>query len=123
MRYKPLPRYLRVAHWLHEQKRPISSREVADVFNVPVKAISDDFSKIRRRPDIMDIHEQKVRHKGGQQYLLHILNIHPYILDERQSPHRKNGKQNMFDAALTWRGLLSRPWHQMVLTYHNHDVD
>lgn len=121
MRYKPLPRYLRVAHWLHEQQRPISSREVADVFSVPVKAISDDFAKIRSRPDIMDIHEQKVRYKGVQQYLLHILNIHPYMLDERQYPHRQDDEKNTHDAVPTWRDLLSRPWHQMVLIYRNHD--
>ena len=123
MRYKPLPRYLRVAHWLHEQQRPVSSREVADIFSVPIKAISDDFAKIRRRPDIMDINEQKIRHKGVQKYLLHILNIHPYRLDERQYPHRQDDEQNTLDASLIWRKLLSHHWHQMVLIYRNHDTN
>lgn len=114
MRYKPLPRYLRVAHWLHEQQRPISSREVADVFNASPKAISDDFAKIRRRSDIMDVHEQKVRDKGVQQYLLHVLNIYPYMLDERQCPHRKEGECEGLGPTLTWHDLVCRQWSQLV---------
>lgn len=123
MMFKPLPRYLQVAHWLHEQRRPISSREVAEAFNVSPKAVSDDFSKIRRRSDIMDVHEQKIRCNGAQQYLLHVLNIHPYILDERQCPHRQGSPWNAPDTALTWRHLLSRPWHQVVQIYQNSDAD
>ena len=114
MRYKPLPRYLRVAHWLHEQQRPISSREVAEVFSVSPKAISDDFAKIRRRSDIIDVHEHKVRDKGVQLYLLHVLNIYPYMLDGRQCPHRKEGERDGLGATLTWHDLLSRQWGQLV---------
>ena len=114
MRYKPLPRYLLVAHWLHEQQRPISSREVADVFSVCPKAISDDFAKIRRRTDIMDVHEQKVRHKGVQQYLLHVLNIHPYMLDKRRCPYRKEVEWDGLGTTLTWHDLVCRPWNKLV---------
>ncbi|PPA27860.1 hypothetical protein C3737_22260 [Aeromonas jandaei] len=114
MRYKPLPRYLRVAHWLHEQQRLISSREVAELFSVSPKAISDDFAKIRRRTDIMDVHEQKVRDKGVQLYLIHVLNIHPYMLDERKCPHRKEGKRDGLGATLTWHDLLCRQWGQLM---------
>ena len=114
MRYKPLPRYLLVAHWLHEQQRPISSREVADVFSVCPKAISDDFAKIRRRTDIIDVYEQKVRNKGVQQYLLHVLNIYPYMLDDRQCPHRKEVDIGGLRATLTWHDLVRRPWCQLI---------
>lgn len=114
MRYKSLPRYLRVAHWLHEQQRPISSREVAEAFGVSPKAISDDFAKIRRRTDIMDVHEQKVRDKGVQQYQLQVLNIHPYMLDERKCPHRKDIEREGLGSTLTWHDLVCRPWRQLI---------
>lgn len=114
MKYKSIPRYLRVAHWLLEQQRPISSREVAEVFSVSPKAISDDFAKIRRRTDIMDVHEQKVRDKGVQLYLLHVLSIHPYMLDERQCPHRKEVEREGLGSTLTWHDLVCRPWRQLV---------
>ena len=114
MKYKSIPRYLRVAHWLLEQQRPISSREVAEVFSVSPKAISDDFAKIRRRTDIMDVHEQKVRDKGVQLYLLHVLSIHPYMLDERQCPHRKEVEREGRGSTLTWHDLVCRPWRQLV---------
>ncbi|WP_413796029.1 CaiF/GrlA family transcriptional regulator [Aeromonas dhakensis] len=109
-----MPRYLRVAHWLLEQQRPISSREVADAFRVSPKAISDDFAKIRRRTDIIDVYEQKVRSKGVQQYLLHVLNIYPYMLDERQCPHRKEVDIGVLRTTLTWHDLICRPWRQLI---------
>ena len=111
---KPLPRYLRVAHWLHEQQCPLGSREVADAFGVSVKAISDDFAKIRRRTDIMEVHEQKVCDNGVQKYLLHVLAIEPYVLDERRCPHPRGVEPEGLGSSLTWYDLLCRPWRQLI---------
>lgn len=123
MSYQHPPRYLQVAHWLHAEQRPIGSREAADAFNMPVKAISDDFAKIRGRPDLIEVHEQKVRRNGVQQYLLHVLTIYPYALDGRQYPFRQESASHAPDTALTWYDLLSRPWHHLALMHPPHDAD
>lgn len=110
-----LPRYLYIAHWLHGQGRPMSSREVADTFNFCPKAISDDFSKMRKRREIIVFHEQEIRVKGVKTYLIHVLNIHPYRLDGRQCPHKKDMQLKSRNASLEWRDLLSNPWSELML--------
>lgn len=104
------PRYLRVAHWLHEQRQWKSSQELAEVFAVSVKAIADDIGKLRRRPDVFEFEEKKV----GVCTLIHVVHIYPYQLDKRQEPCCLSIKLSA--PALIWRTLLTRPWHQMVLT-------
>jgi hypothetical protein len=114
-----LPRYLRVAHWLHEQQRWVSSREAANVFCVSIKTMSDDFAKLRGRPDIVEFDEQKISNKngrGGWQYLLRVVSINAYMLDGRQYPRQQcNERDEIFGWSLAWRELLTRSWVQMDL--------
>ncbi|HDZ8897877.1 TPA: hypothetical protein RUX41_004257 [Aeromonas dhakensis] len=134
-RHLDLPRYLRVAHWLLEQQRIVSSREVAAAFNVTPKMMSDDFAKLRKRMDLINFREQKVpcEKHGGWQYALHVFHIHPYHLDERKYPTRQtwdcgncidirntlegglSSSAYKFDnrVVLTWRDLLSKNWAQL----------
>ena len=70
-----LPRYLQVAHWLHDQQRAISVREAADVFGVSPWSIERDFARVRALSGIVVFDEQRVPSKGGQQYLLRVLQV------------------------------------------------
>ena len=114
MSVKTPPRYLRVAHWLHMQQRFISAREAAVVFDTSVWSMGQDFSKIRRLPNIIEFEEMRVPSQGGLQYLLRVRYIYPYALDGQQQPHRRRGNGASYDIPLTWRDLLLRPWHQLV---------
>lgn len=84
-----LPRYLQVAHWLHDQQRAISAREVADVFGVSYWSIERDFARVRALSGIVVFDEQRVPSQGGQQYLLRVLQVFPYWLDEHLQPHQQ----------------------------------
>lgn len=109
-----LPRYLQVAHWLHEQQRAISARETADVFGISSWSIERDFAKVRALPGIVVFDEKRVPAQGGQRYLLRVLRIFPYWLDEHQQPHQQLSSSWGLNAPLTWRDLLCRPWGQLV---------
>lgn len=108
-----LPRYLQVAHWLQQQARPMGSREVARAFEVTLKTMSDDFAKIRKRPDLIEFTEQRVRCKGGYQYMLQVTQIHAYRLDNRLYPTRCHNTTDRTEPPLTWRDILSHHWHQL----------
>ena len=82
----PLPRYLQVAHWLHDQQRAISAREAADVFGVSSWSIERDFARVRGLSGIVVFDEQRVPSKGGQQYLLRVLQIFPTGLTNTSNP-------------------------------------
>ncbi|HHQ4553411.1 hypothetical protein [Aeromonas veronii] len=118
----PLPRYLQVAHWLHDQQRAISAREAADVFGVSSWSIERDFARVRGLSGIVVFDEQRVPSKGGQQYLLRVLQIFPYWLDEHQQPHQQLASSWDLNAPLTWRDLLCRPWCQLVAR-HQRSID
>lgn len=112
------PRYLRVAHWLCEQRGWMSSREVAGVFGVSPKSICDDFASIRSRPDLFEINERKAKCRGGEHYLIQVTTVHPYVLDSRRSPHRKGHQRptTLRDSPITWRDLLTCSWHRLDLS-------
>lgn len=114
-----LPRYLRVAHWLYHQQRAVSSREAADEFGISSWSIEREFSRIRDVPEIIVFDEQRIASRGGQQYLLRVIHINPYWLDEYQRPHRKDVEACAIRAPLTWRDLLSNPWYQLVQRYQS----
>lgn len=113
-----MPRYLRVAQWLLEQRVPISSREVAKVFNVSSWAISNDFTKICRQPDIFECRETKEVTKTGGGHILHVLFIHPYTVDKRGIAELDDGNKSRFDVQKTWRTLTSQPWGKMKSLIH-----
>lgn len=110
----PLPRYLQVAHWLHDQQRYISAREAADVFGVSSWSMERDFARLRALSGIVLFDEHRVPSRGGQKYLLRVLKIFPYGLDEQQQPHHKVVNSWCQNTSLTWRDLLCRPWYQLV---------
>lgn len=118
----PLPRYLQVAHWLHDQQRAISAHEAADVFGVSPWSIERDFARVRALSGIVVFDEQRVPSKGGQQYLLRVLQIFPYRLDEHQQSHQQLASSWGLNAPLTWRDLLCRPWCQLVAR-HQRSID
>lgn len=107
-----LPRYLDVANWLYNQHRAVSAREVAQAFGVSSWAIERDFAKIRTLSNIIFFDEQQVSSKGGKQYLLRVLKIHPYEIDEHQQLHPILTESHSL--RITWRDLLSRNWNQLV---------
>lgn len=110
---KPLPRTLQVAHWLYEQQRLVSTREAAAILGGSAWSMWYTFTKIRLLSDVLVIDEQKVPSRGGQQWLLRIVHIHPYTLDENQQPRRQsNGTDTT--SPLTWHDLLCRSWAQLA---------
>lgn len=109
-----LPRYLQVAHWLNDQKRAISARETATIFSVSPRSIERDFAIIRALSGIVIFDEFRCPGQGGQQYLLRVLRIFPYLLDGYQQPHQQLASFWDLNAPLTWRDLLCRPWSQLV---------
>lgn len=118
---KVIPRYLRVAHWLKDQAHPMTANELSKVFGVGTKAISDDFAKIRRRSDIIESSEKKIKSIGGSRQLVKVTFIYPYTLDERQCPHRANDKDLPIKTNLTWHDLLSKEWKDLHCS-HNSNV-
>ncbi|WP_429235976.1 hypothetical protein [Aeromonas salmonicida] len=116
MNKQVMPRYLRVAHWLCEHKKWMTSREVAIEFGISPKAVSDDFSMIRKRFDLVKFNEKKVICKtGGWQYLMQVIHIHTYVLDERLYPRKKDESLISINPTVTWRKLLSCSWSQLQL--------
>lgn len=116
----PLQHYLQIAHWLHEQQRLVSVREAAALLGGSIWTMEQHFAKIRRQLNILVIDEQRVRSRGGQQYLLRIVHIHPYWLDENQQPHRQPDGPDGLTQPLTWYDLLSRQWSQLVQMKQTH---
>ncbi|MGY3862489.1 MULTISPECIES: HTH domain-containing protein [Aeromonas] len=113
-----MPRYLRVAQWLLEQKGPVSSREIAKVFNVSTWAISSDFVKICHQSDIFECREMKEVTRNGSEHFLHVLFIHPYIIDKRGVAKLDNGNESRFNLQKTWQILISQPWGEVSSLIH-----
>jgi hypothetical protein len=104
-----LPRYLRVAHWMHEQQQFFSSENIVRQFNLPPKRVSDDFSVIREMGNIIELDEIKERRSGKLWRLIKVTFIHDYVLDARNYPHRIGERQYSKSEiiASTWHVLLS----------------
>ena len=118
MRGVLLPRYLRVAQWLFEQQRPVSSREIAKIFNVSSWAISSDFVKICRQSDIFECRETKEVTNKSREHTLHILFIHAYTVDKRGVAELDDGNSNQFNVQKTWQILISKPWEKVASLIH-----
>ena len=72
-----MPRYLRVAQWLYEHQGFMSASELAPLFNVEAKRITDDFARIRMYHHIIKTEEQKTPIPGGYKYRVRVLYISP----------------------------------------------
>jgi hypothetical protein len=108
------PRYLQVAHWMLAQQKPLRSREVALALDLPPKLISSDFSIMRQRQDIIVFIEQQVRIRGVLQAAIKIIEIHPYILDARRRPFRRQvGQTKNHPTGYSWKKLLSSRWDEL----------
>ncbi|WP_370881569.1 CaiF/GrlA family transcriptional regulator [Aeromonas salmonicida] len=107
-----LPRYLRIAHWIHMQQRFFSSEDISQQFNIPVRRVSDDFALMRRRTDIITLEEVREWRNGTWRRLIKVMIIHAYQLDARQCPRRigAEGFDKSKHIANTWRMLLSASW-------------
>lgn len=115
----PEHRYLRLAHWLCSQQRAVSAREAATIFDVSAWSIERDFAKIRKYPGIFTFDEKLVSSRGGMKYLLRLLYIAPYWLDEQNIPHRKKMDPKVItDSRIQWCDLVNRPWCSLVKAYH-----
>lgn len=108
-----LPRYLRIAHWMHEQQRYISSEDVARQFNLPLKRVCDDIFLIRQRVNVIESNELKERRDGKWWRLVKVTCIHEYILDSRNFPHRVGAKQHKKP------DVMSSVWHVLLSTHLN----
>jgi hypothetical protein len=106
-----LPHYLRVAHWLCEKAKWMTSRDVAIALNVPIKQVSADFAKIRYRPDIFIIHETSTP-KG---VLMRVLLVQPYVLDGRRCPRLMCAGSETACDSIGWDDLRSLSWHKLRL--------
>lgn len=112
-----LPRYMRVAHWLEREQRPVSAKEAAEVFQISPWAMGEEFTRIKRLHLIVVVEESKVRRHGGIVALLRVRYIYPYDLDAQNKPFRCSAGYNSHEAPLTWRDLLMRPWPKLVERY------
>ena len=110
-----IPRYMKVAHWVYEQKRFVCSRETAKKFGVSAWAIGEDFSKIRLHPEVIVFEEQSVSSRGGKKYLLRIHFINTYQLDDNLQPLLSSELPRGDVRPLTWRDLTSRKWDAINL--------
>lgn len=117
MSAKVKPRYLRVAHWLYEHQRFMSARELAPLFNVEAKRITDDFARMRKYQHILKIEELKVPIKGGYQYRVRVLQIASYRMDGRNFPvlndHYINQGEDQLSRVITWADLRSSRWRDL----------
>lgn len=104
---------MRVAHWLHDNSQPMTANDLSKIFGVGTKAISDDFAKIRRRGDIIEYSEKKIKSIGGSRQLFKVIFIYPYTLDERQCPQRAYDERLSTKPKLTWHDLLSKEWKRL----------
>ena len=109
MSVQAMPRYLRVAQWLYEHQGFMSARELAPLFNVAAKRITDDFARIRKHHHIFKIEEQKVAIQGGYKYRVRVLQIAPYRMDGRKFPVLLNRVLKPVEAPpspiITWADL------------------
>lgn len=111
---RTLPRPLQIAHWLHGQQRLVSAREAAGVLGGSAWAMEQQFSKVRQLSSIVVIDEQWVPSRGGRQYLMRVVHIYPYWLDEHRCPHRQQTGLKGGRVLLTWRDLVCRQWAELV---------
>jgi hypothetical protein len=115
---KLLPRYLAVAHYIHQQDCMVSVRDVAAEFNITKKMACDDFYKIRQRKDIIIIEQQNEKCGNFTKILLKVVNIYPYTLDKRMSPRCATVRSDILSnmptkPSITWDMLVSLPWHRL----------
>lgn len=105
----PIPRYLRIAHWIYEQQQFFSSEDISQQFNIPVRRVSDDFALMRRRTDIITLEEAREWRNGTWRRLIKVMMIHTYKLDARKCPRRIGGEgyDKSTYIANMWRMLLS----------------
>lgn len=108
------PRYLRIAEWLLNQDQFMTSRDISKNFNISVKVVCADFILIRKRPDIIEA-EWRRYERGGYgkiQYRMRVLRVHPYWLDARNCPRRRQ------DDGLPMLVSNLMPLWQMLVTTH-----
>ena len=79
--------------------------------------MEQDFARIRTYSSVFMYAEQRLPSKGGQQYLLRVLKIFPYQLDEHLQPHRLIENNCNMASTITWRDLLCRPWYQLIASH------
>ncbi|MCX7127735.1 hypothetical protein [Aeromonas sp.] len=112
-----MPRYLRVAQWLYEQQAFMSARELAPLFNVEAKRITDDFARIRKHHHIFKTEEQRIPIQGGYKYRVRVLYIAPYRMDGRNFPillkHYAEQGAIRPSQMITWADLLSSRWRDL----------
>ncbi|HDO1319335.1 TPA: hypothetical protein P2R03_000770 [Aeromonas veronii] len=117
MSMQVMPRYLRVAQWLYEQQAFMSARELAPLFNVEAKRITDDFARIRKHHHIFKTEEQKIPILGGYKYRVRVLYIAPYRMDGRNFPILLKQYASQGDGRpsrmITWADLLSSRWRDL----------
>lgn len=111
------PRYLHVAHWLLAQKRWMTARQVAVIFDVTPKLMCGDFAVLRQRKDLFTLEERAQKCRNGYERLIRVIDIHPYRLDERQCSHPTQlepTRSNDMTCYITWHDLVSKPWHRLA---------
>lgn len=119
MKMSSLPRYLRIAKWLLDQDRFMTSKDISEHFNISVKTVCADFFLMRKRPDIIEAEWRRSEWVGyGKiQYRIRILHIHPYWLDARNCPRRHDEVSPILvsDLMPLWRMLVTTHWHCLDL--------
>lgn len=106
---------LKVAHWIHDEQRPVSIPEAAKSFGLSTSQMEQIFSRIRTKYDVFIFHEHVMPTTGGQQILIRILHILPYEINE--VTHLPRRTPNIIDGIyqiLTWRDLLCRRWSELT---------
>ncbi len=114
------PLYLRIAHWIYEQRRMISAREVVELWGGSPWAMEQIFSTIRLQTEIILSEEKVVPCKGGKKYLIRVIYIYPYTLDISNIPRRKIELYRGRNVPLGWKDLICRKWSTLISIQKDH---
>ncbi|WP_395950145.1 hypothetical protein ACFWHB_10665 [Aeromonas mytilicola subsp. aquatica] len=97
----------------------MSASELAPLFNVEAKQITDDFTRIRKYHHIIKAEEQKTPIPGGYKYRVRVLYISPFRMDGRNAPILLKQYASQGDRrpsrVITWADLLSSRWRDLGL--------
>jgi hypothetical protein len=115
-----IPKYIKLAHWLHEQGKPIALTEVAKHMGVSLSGVYHYISSIRKCADIFQIKINQICMAKKDQYAIRVLSIRPYKLIRGRRPILRDDLLDYCTSQFIsmddmWKQLVSRPWKKLQL--------
>ncbi|UNU27981.1 hypothetical protein [Aeromonas hydrophila] len=118
-----IPKYIKLAHWLYDQGKPIALTEAANYMGVSLSGVYHYIASIRKCADIfhIKINQISITRNKKEQYAIRVIAIRPYKLVRGRRPTLKDGlsdvKENKFVSMDDmWKVLVSKPWEYMRMT-------